>query len=97
MMSDHDGQRADHAVRGNSRAMAFSVIATGGVALILLLILAAGMSPVLAIPVVLVLAAVAVATWLLLGSVRNRRVVTGPGPSGVPSTRDASYDPVQRP
>jgi hypothetical protein len=55
------------------------------------------MSPVLAIPVVLVLAAVAVATWLLLASVRNRRVVTGPGPSGVPSTRDASYDPVQRP
>ena len=76
--------------------MAFSALATFGVALIVVLILAAGMSPVLAVPIVLVVGAIAAGSWLFLGRLRNRRIVSGAGPSGVPSTRDASYDPQVR-
>jgi hypothetical protein len=77
--------------------MAFSVIATAGVALILLLILAAGMSPLLSIPIFVLFTGIGIAAWLLFRSLRNGRVASGPSPSGVPSTRDAAYDPVQRP
>jgi hypothetical protein len=77
--------------------MAFSVLATLGVALMIAVLLMLGMAPVLLIPVLLVLGVTTVAVWLAWGWLRGARVANGPASSGVPSTAEASYDPVQRP
>jgi len=73
--------------------MAFSVLATFAVALVVALILAAGMSPVLAVPLALVAGGVLFTMWGAASRMRHGKIYSGSAPSGVPSTREASYDP----
>ena len=76
--------------------MAFSAVAVLGLVLALGLILGAGMAPVLLIPIFLVVGGLGVAMWMA-GGLRAKRMRSGHGPSGVPSTRDASFNPQQQP
>jgi hypothetical protein len=59
---------------------------------VLLLVLVAGMSPFLGIPI-LVVSAIAPALWAAVAARLGRRGLN----SDVPSTREASYDPVVDP
>jgi uncharacterized membrane protein YhhN len=77
--------------------MAFSALAVMVVAIAFVLIALIGMTPVLAIPIVLLVAAIGVGAWLALGRLRDTEIVSGPGASGVPTTREAAYDPINRP
>ena len=53
-------------------------------------------STVVTLLVVLVVGLAFVAGWSAFGRIRDTRLAAGPGPSGVPTTRDASYDPARR-
>jgi hypothetical protein len=76
--------------------MAGSAFFVALVVLVVLVIVGVG-TPFLLVPLVLI----ALGGLVLLGMrIALRRTSVGPddpGPSGVPSTRDASYEPVQKP
>lgn len=59
-------------------------------------VLIVGAAPVLLIPIV-VIALGALALSPLLAALRGSRTMASPGPSGVPSTSEAAYDPVKQP
>jgi Na+-transporting methylmalonyl-CoA/oxaloacetate decarboxylase gamma subunit len=76
--------------------MLFSVLAGIGVLLLAAVLLAVGMAPVLLIPILLVVGVVGAAFWLLSTTLRDAKVTSGPSPSGVPTTEQASYDPAHQ-
>lgn len=76
--------------------MAFSGLAVLGVLIGAVALLVIGVTPLLAVPVAL-LFGLALAVFWLGPRAKDRRVAQGPGPTGVPSTRQASYDPVREP
>ncbi|WP_205699012.1 hypothetical protein [Conexibacter sp. SYSU D00693] len=66
--------------------------------LLLAVVLVVGLviNPIVAV-VLIALVAVVAAMGGLGGFLRSSRVATGASPSGVPTTREASYDPVRTP
>jgi hypothetical protein len=77
--------------------MAGSVLFGVAVVVVGLLVLIGGVSPVFLVPVV-VIGLGALALTPLLGRLRGSSIVQPDGgPTGVPTTRDAAYEPVEDP
>jgi hypothetical protein len=68
-----------------------------GLVVVIMLVFAVVLSPIFLVPAVLLVLA-AVLFPVLMGAFRNSAISeSGGGPSGVPSTREASYEPTQEP
>jgi hypothetical protein len=67
----------------------------GAMIIAIVLILIAGLTPFLLIPVVVIGLGAIVAIPMLAAARESRAHPTGAAPSGVPSTSEASYDPVR--
>jgi hypothetical protein len=78
--------------------MAFSVLLIFGVVLFLGLVFLGGLPWLIVVPVALLIVLPMVAMWAI-GALRSSeaKISTGAGPSGVPTTRQASYDPQVKP
>jgi hypothetical protein len=62
-----------------------------------LLVAFASVTPFILIPVVAIGLGLLVVPFVVVKMRDTSAGATGPGPSGVPTTREASYDPVQEP
>jgi hypothetical protein len=78
--------------------MAFSVLLLIGVVLFLGLVFLGGLPWLIVLPIALLVALPMFGVWIA-GALRKSpaRIQTGAGPGGVPTTREASYDPQVKP
>jgi hypothetical protein len=85
-------------VNGNPVPMAFSLLLIFGVVLFLGLVFLGGLPWLIVVPIALLVALPMIAMWVI-GALRksDARFSTSPGPGGVPTTRQASYDPQVKP
>jgi hypothetical protein len=78
--------------------MAFSVLLIFGVVLFLALVFLGGLPWLIVLPIALLIALPMAGMWAIRALRKSdMRVSTAPGPSGVPTTRQASYDPQVKP